>query len=101
MVPLEVEILEVDPIEMDDFSEDERVQIRPKLIERREVEISGRFYDLFQDFNTRGRPFYYLVLNYGDGEDMRMGGFLADEFGNLIDLDGRILTSLDDLESFL
>ena len=41
---------------------------------------------------------YYLKLAYADG---KLGGFLSDAEGNLIDRSGEILTSVEDMEEVM
>lgn len=47
-----------------------------------------------------GNMFYYLELPYGP-DGTQLGGFLADSEGNLIDMNGKVLTSVEDMESFI
>lgn len=69
-------------------------------IEMKKIKIGDREYELFFGTDRNGKMYCYLKLAYGP-EDALIGGFLADEFGNLIDMEGNVLTSLEDMEEFL
>lgn len=60
--------------------------------------INGIPYELYEDFDKNGNKYYYLMLTYGED---KFGGFLADRFGNLIDFEGNILTSIEDMSEIL
>lgn len=68
--------------------------VREKQLEFMEIQIGPNKYQLFMDKTQEGEPFYYLKLRYGKDAQFT-GGFLADQDGNLIDLQGDLLTSLE------
>ena len=64
------------------------------------VTIGDNDYSLFEDTNEEGVTFYYLKLQYGP-EGSLTGGFLADSEGNLIDEEGEVLKTLEEMEEWL
>ena len=52
--------------------------------------------ELFKDTDLSGKPYYYLVLPFGN--EGKLGGFLADENGNLKDIHGNTISTIEELE---
>lgn len=74
--------------------------VTEKPLEFKEIQIGPNTFQLFQDKAEDGSVFHYLSLHYGEQAQL-IGGFLANERGDLIDMDGNILTSVADLEGIL
>lgn len=47
----------------------------------------NKAFDLFSDVREDGTKFFYIELPYGP-DALKTGGFLADDEGNLIDMEG-------------
>ena len=58
-------------------------------------------FELYQDTREDGAPYFYLAMDYITDEGRMRGGFMADLDSNLVDLDGNIITSRDDLENII
>lgn len=95
---LEVGENEVDDAENTTATEgDEPLPIETVAVMEKDVQIGEATFELFKDVDEEGKEFYYLVLPING----KMSGFLANLEGDLVDEEGKIMTSLDDLNEML
>jgi hypothetical protein len=69
---------------------------------QRTIEVGDREIEIFEDKDMNGDTYYYLKLMYKKGpEGQFWGGFLSDESGNLINIDGEVLTTVEALGDYM
>lgn len=77
--------------------EEPPLPIETKVVMEKDIQLGEATFELFRDEDMNGAEFYYLVLPMQG----KMFGILANLEGDLIDMQGNLMTSLEDLTEML